>query len=136
MGPLLTTRHIDAIERVQRRAARFVTNKYRNTSSVGNMLQHLEWHSLSDRRKDSSLNMFYIIVNDKVEIQKTNRLIPQKRQTRHSHTKRFQIPSCKTEYRKESVFPRTITDWNKLPENKINSTILDSFKSSISRLQH
>jgi hypothetical protein len=38
MGPLLTTRHIDAIERVQMRAARFVTNKYRNTSSVGNML--------------------------------------------------------------------------------------------------
>jgi hypothetical protein len=49
MGPLLTTRYIDAIERVQRRAARFVTNKYRNTSSVGNMLQHLEWRSLSDR---------------------------------------------------------------------------------------
>ena len=73
------TCHIDAIERVQRRAARFVTNKYRNTSSVGNMLQHLEWRSLSDRRKDSRLNMFYIIVNDKVEIQKTNRLIPQKK---------------------------------------------------------
>ena len=34
MGPLLTTRHIDALERVQRRAARFATNKYRNTSSV------------------------------------------------------------------------------------------------------
>ena len=46
MGSLLTTRHIDAIQRVQRRAARFVTNKYRNTSSVGNMLQHLEWRSL------------------------------------------------------------------------------------------
>jgi hypothetical protein len=45
MGPLLTTRHIDAIERVQMRAARFVTNKYRNTSSVGNMLgtDHLTW---------------------------------------------------------------------------------------------
>jgi hypothetical protein len=44
------TCHIDAIERVQRRAARFVTNKYRNTFSVGNMLQHLEWRSLQDRR--------------------------------------------------------------------------------------
>jgi hypothetical protein len=50
------TCHIDAIERVQRRAARFVTNKYRNTFSVGNMLQHLEWRSLQDRRKDSRLN--------------------------------------------------------------------------------
>ena len=37
MGPPLQ-QDIDAIERVQRRAARFVTNKYRNTSSVGNML--------------------------------------------------------------------------------------------------
>ena len=68
MGPLLTTRHIDAIERDQRRDARFATNKYRNTSSVGNMLQHLEWCSLQDRRKDSRLNMFYKIVNNKVEI--------------------------------------------------------------------
>jgi hypothetical protein len=41
-----TQQDIDAIERVQRRAARFVTNKYHNTSSVGNMLQHLEWRSL------------------------------------------------------------------------------------------
>ena len=100
------------------------------------MLQHLEWRSLQDRRKDSRLNMFYKIVYNKVEIQKTDRLIPQKRQTRHSHTKSFQIPSCKTEYRKESFFPRTITDGNKLLENIINSTSLDSFKSSISKLQY
>ena len=82
-------------------------------------------------RKDSRLNMFYKIVNNKVEIQKTDRLIPQKRQARHSHTKNFQLPSCKTEYRKESG-----TDWSKLPENIINSTSLDSFKSSISELQY
>ena len=92
---------IDAIERVHRRsrAARFVTNKYRNTSSVGNMLQYLEWRSLQDRRKDSRLNMFYKIVNNKVEIQKTDRLIPQKRQTLHSHTKssKYHLVKLKTE---------------------------------------
>ena len=126
----------NTIERVQRRAARFVTNKYCNTSSVSNMLQHLEWRSLQDRRKNSRLNMFYKIVNNKVEIQKNRQTHSTKRQTRHSHTKSFQIPSCKTEYRKESLFPRTITDWNKLPENIINSTSLDSFKSSISKLQY
>jgi hypothetical protein len=115
-------------------AKRGRVNRY--ASSVGNMLQHLEWHSLQDRRKDSRLNMFYKIVNNKVEIQKTDRLIPQKRQTWHSHTKSFQIPSCKTEYRKEYFFPRTITDWNKLLENMINSTSLDSFKSSISKLHY
>jgi hypothetical protein len=76
-------------------------------------------------KKSKKVKERYIQVNNnKVEIQKTDRLIPQKMQTRHSHTKSFQIPSCKTEYRKESFFPRTITDWNKLPENIINSTSL------------
>jgi hypothetical protein len=37
---------INKIEMVQRRAARYVTNRQRNTSSVGDMLQHLKWHSL------------------------------------------------------------------------------------------
>jgi hypothetical protein len=77
--------------------------------------------------------MFYKIVNDKVEIQKN-------RQTHSTKKDRHDIPTlnaskyhlCKTEYRKESFFPRTITDWNKSPENKINSTSLESFKSSIS----
>ena len=37
---------INKIEMVQRRAARYLTNRQRNTSSVGDMLQHLKWHSL------------------------------------------------------------------------------------------
>ncbi|XP_071145327.1 uncharacterized protein [Mytilus edulis] len=127
---------IDSIEKVQRRAARFVTNKYRNTSSVGSMLQHLEWRSLSDRRKDSRLVMLYKIEHEKVAIPKNNKLIPQKRQTRHSNSNSFQIPSCKTQYRKESYLPRTITDWNKLPDNIVNCTSVDSFKSSISKHQY
>jgi hypothetical protein len=76
---------IDAIERVQRRAARFVTNKYRNTSSVGNMLQHLEWRSLQDCRTDSRLNMFYKIVNNKVEIKKTETHSTKKADTSFPH---------------------------------------------------
>ena len=127
---------IDNIEKVQRRAARFVTNKYRNISSVGNMLQHLEWRSLSDRRKDSRLVMLYKIEHEKVAIPKNNILIPQTRQTRHSNSNSFQIPSCKTQYRKESFFPRTITDWNKLPDNIVNCTSVESFKSSISKHQY
>jgi hypothetical protein len=52
-----------------------------------NMFQHLEWRSLQDRRKDSRLNMFYKIVNNKVEIQK---------QTDSFHKKgRHNIPTLK-----------------------------------------
>ena len=38
--------NINAIEMVQRRAARYVTNRYHNTSSVTSMLDDLGWETL------------------------------------------------------------------------------------------
>ena len=38
-----TEKYTKAVENVQRQAARFVTNDYRRRSSVGNMLESLEW---------------------------------------------------------------------------------------------
>jgi hypothetical protein len=38
------------LEQVQRRAARYVTNRYHNTSSVSAMLNHLQWPTLEHRR--------------------------------------------------------------------------------------
>ena len=65
---------INKLESIQRRAARYVTGRLHNTSSVSDMLQHLNWRSLSDRRTDARLTMFYKIVHNKVAI-------PQNRQT-------------------------------------------------------
>jgi len=56
---------INKIEMVQQRAARYVTNRQRNTSSVGDMLQHLKWRSLEDRHRDARLVMMYKISHDK-----------------------------------------------------------------------
>ena len=39
---------------VQRRAARWVTGRYHNTSSVSDMLRGLDWRSLEQRKVDSS----------------------------------------------------------------------------------
>ena len=44
-----TQEHIQKIEMVQRRAARYVTNIYHNTISVTSMLDHLEWETLKSR---------------------------------------------------------------------------------------
>ena len=55
------TNHIQMLDRVQRRAARFVVNDYRRTSSVTEMLNNLEWESLSDRRQTARLCQFYQI---------------------------------------------------------------------------
>ena len=50
---------INQIEKVQRRAARFVCNRYHNTSSVSDMLSTLNWPSLETRRTKARLIMFY-----------------------------------------------------------------------------
>jgi uncharacterized protein (UPF0305 family) len=48
------------IEMVQRRAARYVTNRYRNTSSVTSMLGDLEWDTLEIRRKKIRLTSILV----------------------------------------------------------------------------
>ena len=52
---------INQIEKVQRTTARWTCRRWRNTSSVGEMLDELEWPSLEDRRDQSSLLLFHKI---------------------------------------------------------------------------
>ena len=40
------------------------------------------------------------------------------RKTRLQHSNTFQIPASRANYRKFSLYPRTIADWNALPENR------------------
>ena len=53
----------DKIERVQRRAARFIKSRYSRYSSVSDMLGELGWTSLSQRRQEARLILFYKIIN-------------------------------------------------------------------------
>ena len=45
-GDKTSHRLVDQLEMVQRRAARWVTGRYHNTSSVSDMLRSLDWRSL------------------------------------------------------------------------------------------
>ena len=49
---------IDKIEMVQRRAARWVKLDYRQTSSVTDMMNDLQWSTLLERKKYSRLTFF------------------------------------------------------------------------------
>ena len=53
----------DKVERVQRRAARFVKSRYRRYSSVSDMLDELGWPPLSQKRHEARLILFYKIIN-------------------------------------------------------------------------
>ena len=64
------------LEAVQRRAARYVTRRYHNTSSVTNMLHHLEWQTLEQRRIATNLTMLYKITNNIVTVPTHTYLTP------------------------------------------------------------
>ena len=49
----------DKIERVQRRAARFVKSRFSRYSSVSDMLDVFGWPPLSQRRQETRLILFY-----------------------------------------------------------------------------
>ena len=100
---------------VQCRDVRFVTNRQRNTFSVGDMLQCFKWPSLQDGQKDTWLVMMYKIANKNVLITNTNDLEPLLRKSRNMHSLSFIILPCKTQQRQKSFFPHMISDWNQLP---------------------
>ena len=71
----------------QRTAARWTCRRWKNTSSVGDMLDELEWPSLETRREQSSLTFFYKIHSGTVSLDKDKYLTPAPnlRRTRASH---------------------------------------------------
>ena len=53
---------------VQRRAARWTLDNYTRQASVSEMLTHLGWRSLEQRRNDSRLCLFYKIIHGLVAL--------------------------------------------------------------------
>ena len=106
---------IHRLEMVQRRAARYVTNLYHNTSSVSSMIEQLEWTTLQEWRKHSRLLMIYKLKNNIVRVDASSKLMPNERPSRNNNEQALRIPSCKTTVRKDLFYPKTIKEWNTLP---------------------
>ena len=112
------------LEKVQNRAARFVTRNYvYETGSMTGILGQLKMESLKKRRKDNRLIFLYKGLKGKARIP-TDDLIPKTRRGRNQHSMAFQIPSASKDVYKNSFFPQTIRDWNDLPESLISSSEL------------
>ena len=109
------------LEKVQNRAARFVTVNYNfETRSMTGILEHLKWESLKKRRRDSRLILLYNGRKDKASIL-TDDLIPLVRRCRNDHSMAYQVPIANTDIFKCSFSPQTIRNWNALPDSLISS---------------
>ena len=128
-----TANEIEALEKIQRRAARWVSNRHHQTSCVDSILESMNWPSLQQRRKKGRLEMFYKLHSGLVTID--SEYLPKPSGNRLSSRKNndlsYDIPTCSTRYRKMSFFPRTIPEWNKLPQAVVAAESLDCFKSRL-----
>ena len=97
-----------ALERVQRKAARFVTGNYDRTASMTAMLQDLKWDTLEAMRRHARLSTMFKMCHGFLD---GNYLIPNReRRTRGSHDFKFIVPKGHKDIFRFSFFPRTITE--------------------------
>ena len=90
VGPTHTQKNIQSIEKVQRRAARFVKKcNQRTPGTITSLLEHLKWPSLEQRRKQTKLTNLYKIVNGTLAVVIPDYLRQKKHQTSNYHPPKF-----------------------------------------------
>ena len=138
-GALINTKkYTDQIEMVQRRAARWVTNRYLSYDSVSAMLGNLGWRFLENRRYDSRLAMFYKIQYGLVAVPMPSYFERPKKITRHSlnNPLSFRQVYTSADYYRFSFFPMTVVLWNMLPVDIVLLSDLDTSKREVSKINH
>jgi len=82
------SKHIQQLEMIQRRSARFVHADYRYSSSPSAMIDNLKWQKLETRRKIARLSLFFKASNGKVAFP-LDKLRKPSRQSRSSGPQAF-----------------------------------------------
>ena len=122
---------IKAIEAVQRRAARFVCGDFDRQSSVTEMLGSLGWQSLENRRREARLVMLFKVVHGLVAVPLEGHVEKSVSRTRAKNSERLKVYAPATDIFKTSFIPKTIKDWNNLPDSAVQSATVDIFKNEI-----
>ena len=122
---------IQALEAVQRRAARFTTGDYSRTSSVTEMLDMLGWKCLEERRRDARLALMYKVVHGLVAVPHEGHIEWKTTATRSKNSLNVKQYSLDTDKFKFSFFPRTIKEWNSLTDEVVTAKSLPDFKHKL-----
>lgn len=130
-----TSRNISKLEEIQKKALRFIYNKYRKKSSVGVLYNQAGVTQLSRRRKINRLKFLYNTLNGAFNIDhETYISLQAPHATRSSHSLKLVEYQCRNDVFKYSFFPRTIREWNHLPPNIVNSPSVSTFTSQLDLL--
>ena len=132
---------IEKLEKIQRQAARFITGDYssRDQGCVTRMLKDLAIPLLQDRRKANRLVFFYKVVEGQVPALTCHDYLTQIRNKRQikskqftdcitqniidkqstNNSKCFKPIQCNSVLFRNSLFPRTVIDWNHLEDSVV-----------------
>ena len=122
---------IKKLEKLNKRAARFVTGNYTREHGNTNLnMKTLGWPPLIERRAKIKLNMFFKIQHNQVCISKED-LVPT---ANHRKPLNFHVPFSKVDAHLHSFFPSTIRSWNTLPYSVKSSSTLTGFQSAMKNL--
>ncbi|MCG7878314.1 MAG: reverse transcriptase family protein, partial [Candidatus Thiodiazotropha endolucinida] len=132
-----TQNNIYKIEMIQRRAARWTLDNYYRQASVTDMLDHLGWRTLEQRRNDSRLCLFYKIVHGLVAIDLPPYVVhPTRISHKNSHPLVYRQIHTRVDYYKYSFYPLAIVQWNRLPSNVALLPTFESFKRAVCMVSH
>jgi len=120
-----TNTNIDKLEMAQRKAARFITNDWKYTSSPTTMLQNLNLKSLQQRRNENKVKYMHKILHGKVDT-----LTSMAPRARNANLRLIPI-NARIQAYQFSFFPSAITLWNTLPVPVVNDVNFDSFSNYI-----
>ena len=123
------------VEMVQHRAARFVTGRYHNTSSVATMLNDLQWETLEARRANFRIAMMFRIIHGYVAVPPDVYFHPSRGRTRQNHEHYILPQHAPTDYLKGTFFVATIPLWNALPSQIVSAPSLEAFKTRLATYQ-
>lgn len=122
---------IQELEKVQRRAARWVLNDYGRYNSVTSMLGHLGWDTLQKRRMITRLQTLFKILHHNYALKIPHYYLPQTRITRQYHLLHFIIPYSSTAAYQQSFYSKTIKEWNHLPTAIIEHSDMNLFTDKL-----
>ena len=124
---------VNCLEMVQRRAARFVTRTQgTDEGCVTRALNHLQWPTLESRRKVARLSLLHKTLHGKASVAMPSYVThkPDLR-TRGSHPMKFLTIQSNCDEYKNSFWPRTIREWNKLPPAVLDINNTELYKTKL-----
>lgn len=127
-----TKTNIRKLEAVQRKAIRFIHNRYRRTDSPTYLLNASNLKTLLERAKEARLKFLFQIIHNSFKINVSKYIsFSETRPTRQQHPNILTEYSYSNETFKHSFFPLAIREWNQVHPSITNTKSFSEFVNKI-----